>query len=334
MALLWIVHPVNGLFLCLGLLAFSLGRRRDPGHWFVLALAVAASLGLALAWPLYPVKELWFGQIAFVHEGNDAMYDRPISRMAPALLGVPCLLLRLRRNGRDPLALLFLMLCALVAYGGLSSQWSYGRLISHATLLLHVALGDACAALEEQLRRLRSAPALRHAFAPALAALLLAAAWPTVVAPFLAEAWRGDPRWLSFLESHVELDDVILTDLETCWHVPAFGAKVVAYPMHLPFVPDHAARVRAVVRFFARGVPQDERRETLRLYDVSYVLVDRNHLADGQAPPDELRALGRVVYSSPEHELLRVERSSAQTRRRIRRRKTPRGRCRAESGPS
>lgn len=307
MALLWIIHPVNGLFLCLGLLAFSLERRRSPWHWAALALAVAASLGLALAWPLYPVRELWLGQIDFVHEGNDAMYDRPLSRVGPALLGAPWLLFRLRRNARDPLALLCLLLAALVTYGGLSGQWSYGRLLSHAALLLQVALGDAAVALEERLARLRRGAVLQHALAPALAALLLGSSWSAVVSPVLAEAWRGDPRWLSFLESRVEHHDVVLTDLDTCWYVPSFRGKVVAYPMQLPFVPDHAARVQAVVRFFERGVPREERDAILRRYDVSYLLIASGHLAAWQARLDELRPLGRVVYSSPDYELLRVD---------------------------
>src|SRR5262245_54928191 len=70
LAFLWILHPVNGLFLCLGLTAWSLERRRPVGHWLALLASFALSVGLALAWPLYPVGGLWFGQIGFVHAGN------------------------------------------------------------------------------------------------------------------------------------------------------------------------------------------------------------------------------------------------------------------------
>jgi hypothetical protein len=308
LALLWIVHPINGLFLCTGVLASSLERRQAPWYWAALALAVAASLALAMAWPLYPVKELWLGQLPVVHEGNDAMYDRPLARIAPALLGTPWLIVRLRRHPRDPLAVLCLLLAALVAYGGLFAQWSYGRLISHAVLVLHIALADAAASLEGRLRRLRGGAVLQHALAPACTALLLGVSWSSVVAPVLSEAWRGDPRWLSFLESRLERDDVVLTDLGNCWHVPSFRGRVVAYPMHLPFVPDHAERVRSVVRFFERGVPREERNAILSRYDVTHLLVPRDP-SDVQAGVDELLPLGHILYSSREYVLLKIERA-------------------------
>jgi alpha-1,6-mannosyltransferase len=305
-ALLWIFHPVNGLFLWLGLLALSLQTPRTTSHWLGLAFAFVASLGLAFAWPLFSVWDLWFGQIEQVHEGNAAVYDDPFPRIAPALLGAPWLLMRLKRNKRDPLALLALGLTVLVAYGGLFGKWSYGRLLSHVVLLLQVALADASAALEERLGQLRAGAALRHFQAPALAALLVGASWSSAVKPTLEEGWHGNPRWLDFLESRVETYDVVLTDLETCWYVPSFSGKVVAFPMHLPFVPDHAARVRAVERFFGPEASFDERRVILGRYRVRWVLLEKEHITDWRARLEELRPIARVVFSDAKHELLRV----------------------------
>lgn len=306
LAILWIVHPVNALFLCAGLVACCLEVPRPRRQVAALALAAAASLALAFAWPLYPVRQLWFGEAATVHAGNDVMYHDLFSRIAPALLGAPWLLVRLRRNARDPLALLALCLALLVACGGALGQWSYGRLISHVVLMLQVALADACAALEERLGRLRAGAILRHLLAPSIAAILVAGSWSVALRPTLEEAWRGDPLWLSFLQNQVGRDDVVLTDLETCWYVPSFSGKVVAFPMRLPFVPDHDERQRAVTRFFERGVPQVERLDILQRYGVAYLLVPKGHFADWPALLAELRPFGRVVYSSPEHELLRV----------------------------
>jgi alpha-1,6-mannosyltransferase len=310
LAFLWILHPVNGLFLCLGLTAFSLERRRPVGHWLALAGSVALSVGLALAWPLYPVGSLWFGQIGFVHAGNDAMYHDPLPRVLPALLGAPWLLVRLRRNHRDPLSVLAALLIALVVFGGVTGQWSFGRLISHAAIVLQVALADAAGALEERLGLLRRGAVLRPLLAPALVLLLLGISWPAVVRPLLREAWTGDPRWLGFLESRVGTDEVVMTDIDTCWYVPSFSGKVVAYPMQLPFVTDQAERVRAVERFFERGAPSAERDEILRRYGARYVLITRSTLPDWEASLAELRPLGRVIYSSADHELLRLERPS------------------------
>jgi alpha-1,6-mannosyltransferase len=305
---LLIVHPVNALFLWLGLFVYSLSAARPFRLGALLALGLGASLALALAWPLVPLGDLWFGQIAAVHEGNTSMYDDPLPRIAPALLGVPWLLWRLRRNPRDPLALLALVLAAAVVYGGLFGKWSYGRLLSHAVLLCQIGLADAMAALEERIAVWRRGALLRPLLAPAMAALLVGVSWSEAVRPTIEEAGRGDLLWLSFLQQQVGRDDVVLTDLERCWYIPAFRGRVVAYPMHIPFVPDHDQRVRAVERFFERGTPDEERREILKRYDVAFLLVPKPPATPEQAGLDELRPLGRTVYANADYELLRTAR--------------------------
>lgn len=296
----WITHPVTGFFLWVGLVAFSLGEKRPLGHWLALSAVLLGSFGLAMAWPFVPMRELWFGQIERVHEGNDLMYVDPWPRIAPALLGVPWLVVRLRRDRRDPLALFAAGLAALVVFGGVSGQWSYGRLISHLAIVLQVALGDACAALEDRVRS-----ALRHALAPVAAAVLVAVSWP-VVRDVLDECRPGERLWLAFLESRVERNDVVLTDADTCWYVPAFQGKSVAYPMKLPFVPDHDARLAAVNRFFEPDATTEERRGILARYRVRFVLVPKHHYPERPELASQLRSLGAVVFAGPEYELLRV----------------------------
>jgi hypothetical protein len=307
MTLLWITHPVNALFLCVGLLAWSLDPLRPWRHWGALAFVLAATLLLAMAWPLYPVPDLWFRQIALVHEGNDQMYKEALRRVWPALLGVPCMLVRLRRNWRDPLAAFTLGLAVLYAYGGVVGQWSYGRLLPHALLLLQVALADAVVALEDRIARLRAGGLWRHVLAAAIAGLFIVRSWSTAIEPTLREAGEGNPAWLAFLKTHVGRYEVVLTDLETCWYVPSFSGKIVAYPMSLPFVPDHAARVRAVERFFEANATREERLAILKRYGVRWVLLEKSRAGDWGGRREELRPMARVVFSDAEEELLRIE---------------------------
>jgi hypothetical protein len=305
MALLWIFHPVNGLFLWLGLLVSAVRSPRPARQWAALAVALVASLVLALSWPLFSVSDLWFRQLGVVHEGNGAMYDNPFPRIAPALLGAPWLLVRLRRNPRDPLAVFALALAALVVFGGLSGQWSFGRLISHTVFLLQVALADATVALEDRLSRTRVPALVRLAVAPVVTGLLVGA-WSGKLTPMMEEAWKGDPAWLSFLRRTVGRYDVVLTDLETCWYVPSFGGKVVAFPMQIPFVPDHADRLEAVERFFEPDASPRERIEIIRRYHVTHLLFPKCDFDDWQARLKELLPLGQVVYSNQDYVLLRV----------------------------
>jgi hypothetical protein len=301
--LLFAVHPVTAIFLWVGLFAWSLGARRTRTHWLLLAAAAAASFGLALAWPLVPMRELWFGELARVHEGNDSMYDGPLARIAPALLALPVLVLRLRRDRRDPLATATVLLGLLVFYGGAAGAWTYGRLIAPAVLLLHVALADALAGA---LQRLDGRPLLRRAIPAAVAALLLAGSW-TAVGDVVREARSpGDRRWLRFLGEHVGREDVVMTDRDTCWYVPAFAGRVVAYPMQLPFVPDHLERLGAVSRFFEPGLAEEERRALLARYRVRFILLPRHHFPDRPELRAELQALGATVYAGEEYDLLRV----------------------------
>jgi hypothetical protein len=302
-ALLFAVHPVTALFLWVGLFAWSLGAARSRAHWILLAAAAGASFGLALAWPLVPMRELWFGQLARVHEGNDSMYDGPLARIAPALLGLPVLVLRLRRDRRDPLSIATVLLGLMVVYGGVAGAWTYGRLIAPAVLLLQVALADALAGGEALLG---DRPLLRRLLPAAVAGVLVAGSW-NVVGEVAREARHpGDRLWLSFLARHVGRDDVVMTDRDTCWYVPAFAGRVVAYPMHLPFVPDHEERLAAVGRFFEPGVSENERRALVDRYRVRYVLVPKHHFPDRPELAAEMQALGAAVHSDVEYDLVRV----------------------------
>jgi hypothetical protein len=305
-ALLWATHPITAVFFALGLVAWSLRRARSFRYWAALGAVLVGGLGLALAWPLYPVADLLFRQANIVHEGNDVMYSHPLRRVWPALLGLPFVIARLRRNPRDPLALLSIALIGLVVAGGLSGQWTLGRLIQHAVLLLQIALADAIATLEASPAAGSVGRLARRSLAPALWALLIVTSWSRAIQPGLDESVRrGDSQWLAFLSDHVDRDDVVLTDLDTCWYVPSFGGRVVAFPMHLPFVPDYDERIEAVRRFFDRGLPAEERRRTIERYGVTYLLFDKGHFGDGTARLAELQGVGEVVYSKDDYTLLR-----------------------------
>lgn len=307
LTLLFIVHPINAVFLCVGLVILSWSAARSWRHWAALALVPALSLLLALAWPLFPVADLWFKQTALVHEGNSDMYREPLRRVAPALVGLPWLLVRLRRNHRDPLALLGLALMAFYAYGGVAGQWTFGRLLSHAALTLQLALADALTCLEDRLGRWRRGAAWRLALTLLVCGTAVGGSWSSVVAPTLREARAGDPAWLAFLRDRVGRYDVVLTDRETCWYVPSFSGKVVGYPMSLPFVPDQAARLSALERYFATSTSLGERLLILRRYHVAWLLLDKAHTPEWRERVQELGPRARPVFGNSEYELLRLE---------------------------
>lgn len=307
LTLLLIIHPVNAVFLYLGLVILSLSATRPWRHASALAVVPAVSLLLALAWPLFPVADLWFRQTALVHEGNSDMYHEPLRRVAPALLGLPWLLVRLRRNHRDPLALLGIALMALYAYGGVAGQWTFGRLLSHAALMLQLCVADAVSCIEEWLGRFRRGVLWRVALTVLVCGGSVGASWSRTVAPTLREAEAGDPAWLGFLRGRVGRYDVVLTDRETCWYVPSFSGKIVGYPMALPFVPDHEERLAAVDRFFASATSRGERLLILRRYHVRWLLLDRTHTPDWRERVEDLGPGAQAAFGNADYELLRLE---------------------------
>ena len=237
-AFLWIVHPVNGVFLGLGLIACSLearlparpladpGRRPDRRPCPSTPLATLPRRG-----PVVPARP------TSCIEGT----TRCTTTRCRAWLPPSPAYRSLRAAAKEPprrLALLASALGLLVIAGGLFGASSYGRLLSHSVLMLQVVLADAATTLEERVGGHPWGALARPAFAAAAVALLVGLGWSGAVKPTLEESWRGDPLWLGFLGQHVSRQDIVLTDPGNCWYVPGFGAKVVAFPMPLPFAPD------------------------------------------------------------------------------------------------
>jgi len=79
---------------------------------------------LALACPSSPLPELWFGQIATVHQGNDTVYGEPLHPPRPRTPGIALdRLSRFPEMARPP-ELLTLALLLLYVYGGITEKWS------------------------------------------------------------------------------------------------------------------------------------------------------------------------------------------------------------------
>jgi hypothetical protein len=147
--LILLIPGLTFIFLVVGLLAFSIAyfplARRD----YILLLGLFAFCGLAaLAWPYYPFLDFLRSESAVYHIDNFPVYQGVIDHIWPALAGLIPLSIRLRRNWRDPLGLLFAGLAAIYLAGGLLESWSYGRVMPFIVLVLHLALAWGIVTLE------------------------------------------------------------------------------------------------------------------------------------------------------------------------------------------
>ena len=305
-AAILLTHPITAVAGGIGataiMLSYADGRSWRSFAWLLAAAGVAALL--VLAWPYYSLLDL-LSQSSVYTGSHTAMYEDVLQRILPALLGLPVIFQRVRHNPRDPLGLMLVGGLAIYAWGGLSGNLTYGRIISFVVLVLQVALAAYFAGLETRLRAGAYPPMRAGAIYGGLLALLLVGL--VGVAPGLVRAvphallpggLRSDARFgkvsdtYGFLENCTAPSDIILTDLDfNSLATPTFGGRVVATGYPLPFVGDIDRRAEDVRRFLSPDATAADRRAILARYHVGYVLLNRAQLDSLRGQPGFLDRL-------------------------------------------
>jgi len=298
-SVIFLSHLPTAVVTCVVLTSFSLGF---PGRFLVknimaLFAAFALSFCLAAAWPYYSFIGLLTAHAPDFHGDSRMLYQQVLIRIFPALVGIPLLALRLRKNILDPLAVTFLGLTAVYCYGYLSHRWGYGRVISHMVMMLQITLAAFAARMESRLRA-GTVVALSYA------GMLVIA----VVFMVNVRVYQGDDyRKYSFLSLYTEQYDLVLSDLETSSYLPAFGGKVIAQPFPVYFVPDYAERKRDLLLFFSQPATDEERMAIIKKYKPDYLLIRKALSGASPAVYNSLARFGTVVYSDRDFLLLSLK---------------------------
>jgi alpha-1,6-mannosyltransferase len=252
---------------------------------------VLAGVVVAVAWPYFPVLDLFVAQPPEFHGFGRVFYQGVAVQVWPAIVAFPVVVWRLRRNRRDPLALIVVLLTVVYAIGALAGENGLGRVIAYIVVFVHVALAAAVAAWESRL------PAKR-AWVAAGCALIVAVGFVAYNrAPLRRIVRDARPPWqeIERVLAPVGPGDVVLTDSRTSYVVPALtGGRVVAWRHPIYWVPDHTERRHAVERFFATA-PDEERRAVIARYGVRWVLLDRRRVPLDLEEEARLMSLGSVV---------------------------------------
>ena len=309
-------HPITGGMMLLGLGALAVGSltRADGRLWVLLLVGAVVVCIAAVTWPYYSITDL-FHQGSIYDASHAALYEDVWTRVALALVGIPLIVMRASRNPRDPLALVFVGGLAIYVIGDATGHLTLGRFVLLAVLGLQLAIADAAARLEADLkagrRRVPFPGAVPLGIGAVLGAGLLLnapAAVRFVPRPLLPASVRSDPalaqlsEWYSFLPDRVGQYDVVLTEGFSDKVEPTFGGKEVATSYPIPFVPSIGERRADSARFFAPGEDVSVRRRIIAKYGVSFVLVEKV----GGAWDRSLRRLGQVTYEDTRFVLLRV----------------------------
>ncbi|GGR79333.1 hypothetical protein GCM10010252_17530 [Streptomyces aureoverticillatus] len=222
--LILLIHPITSVAAVIGVTAFALPRLRTPLKW---ALTGLAALAVATTWPYFnPLTLVGDESVDWIHR---QLYTDMPQRFWLAALGLPALYLRWRRDHKDPLVLMFALDCAVVAYGGLSGHYTYGRILGLTLVPLQFALAiELTAPRTWGNRRAALAGATALGACVGFFQIQAGAVVPRTLDPI---GFDQPPRWPSYAwaAAHMDRGDVVLTDgYRPMRSIPAFGVNLVA----------------------------------------------------------------------------------------------------------
>lgn len=261
-------HQFTALGAALGVVAVLASRRRPPVVPAVAGWCLSAALAttLALSWPYFSLLDL-IGGSAALDPIHHALYRHLATRYGLALaVGVPALVVRARRDHRDPLVLLAALAALVAAFGAISGHYAFGRTIPIALLAGHLAAGVELARLAARHRRVGRA-AVAATVVAGLVAQLTAVSW---YVPVFGETKRD---WGTYSWTRLAPGTPVLTDSYR-------GSRMlIAYRVYpaAPAYPepwlDAAARRRTDSRaMLSPTTPPARRAALLRRYRVHWLI--------------------------------------------------------------
>lgn len=286
-------HPITlgGLGIFAG--ALALERRSRQGAVGVAVIALSALIG-TLIWPFFDLFEIVADWSVFDAE-NEAMYDRVLMRLAPALLGLWPLLIRYRRDRRDALFLAFTGTLIVYLLGLVLDRATYGRILPFMAMSLHLALAGSIAMWFDRQSRALRRRSVAVGFGLGLLALILASPAVVRMVPhaILPAQIRSDPKLATDFEfvvpigSIIEQGDVVLAPPEISTPLASVGADLVTF-RPVPFLPDQVQRKEDAIDFFSNPT-----KSLLSKYQVDWIVFVPDRV--GHSVLDRLQDLGEVT---------------------------------------
>ncbi len=278
--LLLLIHPFTTLVLMTSFLAVSfhynqLQIKRE--QLMTLGLIFLPILGTML-WPYYSFLGLITSDTSdFIHASNGVMYDKPLIRIAPALLGLPIIFMRMKKKWNDWISWFFIGLVLLYIFGYISGKYSFGRLISYATLLLQVLLGGYIYELsqKEKPNWLYKGALLFMVLLIGRSAMGIKRALPNGLANNTADKY--------FLQKHLPADATFASDSRTSLETVVYSGQLIASAHPLPLISDHMERRENLKRLYDLNTPVAQKSHICAEYDANYFLLNEYRLLS--SPP-------------------------------------------------
>jgi hypothetical protein len=308
--LVFLAHPITGLFLVLSLALKVMVAEGSVGRRVGLAALPLAGIGLALLWPYFPVQEAIWAQGRFQETGFSGhyriFYEDVFVRLLPAMLGLIYLARRawLKRLDFVSSGMILFFLIYLMNYWTIQSG-PIARLVVFVALFLQLGVVMLVKVAAD---RGRWRPLVLGLVVVVLGVAGAGEVWDSRQWVRI-EPWTQGATSLDYYSRYrpygtfLDGDDVVLSDPATSWVLsPIVGTRVVAVLHANPFFHDHRRRLRDVERFVRAD--RDEMLEILDRYGVTHILVARGIVKD-LAP---IRQDLRLVFEDEANVLFRDER--------------------------
>jgi hypothetical protein len=325
-ALMFVSHQLGGLFAMGGIVLFLLCEPKTSINTRVgIFLLLAAGLAVTWWWPYFnPIKLTIVGSGDKENDGVPDFYNlvKVVLLIGPAWLGVPVLIGMLRKRVQLALVAGFAALFSVYLFGGMVGHPVAHRFLSYSVLYLHLAIvWKLLAMLPDQ----GGWPGRAHLRPgrPGGAIWLLVALCVVLQTGFAAmdfariayerttgKSFGKFPNYpvvaeLMAVTGKLPDNAILFATVDPALCVKAFKGKVVARPRPQLMIADGAARNQDNARFFALATPQAERRELIRKYGATHILIRKENVA--KQVTQDLQALGETVPTTGSLVLVKVD---------------------------
>ncbi len=318
--IVWFVllsHPLTFIFLTSGLffLSFSFDLYTFK-KLLVISLVIFFAVITTFFWPYFSLYDLLIGGSKVYHTSNLVMYLNVLDRIWPNIILLPILFWAFRFRLLFIIFLWFLSLCILYIYGIVSSNYSYGRIISYCILLLHITSACVIAHLECIISKSYSGFIRTYQMLLIVTLFFLSLSWlPSSTTRLLTLAHQFSKnnifdnqhtyKHLVFIQRFVKSDQLVLSDMNTSWKVPTFGGKVIASLHPQAFILDTFERQQDIDIFFNAQTNKDQRLKLISKYKPHFLLLDL-HNASTNFIENDLSQLIELIDSNEQYRLYRL----------------------------
>ncbi|WP_459889880.1 hypothetical protein [Desulfothermus okinawensis] len=108
------------------------------------------------------------------------------------------------------------------------------------------------------------------------------------------------------VQSHIDHYDVVLSNLNISWHLPAFSGKIIAsrHPVHWV---DNEVRKLDLKKFFSSKTSCIEKENILHKYNVKYLLLTQKEIAKLTKKINTCGFVDKIILTCKNRSLIRVK---------------------------